>query len=84
MGLTGDNMVDDFQLREHAARHRQGLTIRRTLNSGSVIESQGPPKQQEMEPCGDPEVRESWAVTPFAPARTWWAEPRSRLRTGRR
>jgi len=84
MGLTGDNMVDDFQLREHAARQRRGLTIRRTLTSRSVIECRGPPKQQEMEPCGDPVVRESWAVTPFAQARTWCAEPRSRFRTGRR
>jgi hypothetical protein len=84
MGLTGDNMVDDFQLREHAARQRRGLTIRRTLNSGSVIECRGAPKQQEMELCGDPELRESWAVTPFAQAWTWCAEPRSRLRTAGR
>jgi hypothetical protein len=30
MGLTGGNMVDDFQLREHDARKRRGSIIRRT------------------------------------------------------
>ena len=74
MGLTGGNMVDDFQLRERNARQPRDATIGGTLNSGSVIECRGRAKRQKMEYCSDPEVRESWAVTPFASARIWWAE----------